>query len=231
MAKPHETHEGDKTPKPKGFLKKTFSSVSSSISQKVKGLRQPFRDKAFMDAVSSGYPARVRKALRDGANPQTQDNAGLLLAAANGYSDVIMVLLQAGVKADAEGSDALVKAISGGHRDTVKLLLQHGADIHAKDDEAMIRGASLNNVRMLDLLIASGADVNAREGAPLRLAAQKGREHVVEKLLSAGATVHKDHPALALARHGGFQKCVDLILVAIERQNKPTRNPPRVSGP
>lgn len=94
-------------------------------------------------AILAGDTARVKAALRAGADPQRGDSEGttpLYVASVNGEAEIARLLLTAGASPDVEssglGSDGtpLCAAACWGHTDTVRELLAHGADPNLHED-------------------------------------------------------------------------------------------------
>lgn len=92
------------------------------------------QSKLLMAAVHSSQTSTVAFLLRNGANPNCEDQIRgnvLSLAAANGHVKIIKLLLDHGAKinvGDRFGSTPLLQAASAGNPDAVALLLRHGAD-------------------------------------------------------------------------------------------------------
>ncbi|QQM38583.1 ankyrin repeat domain-containing protein [Streptomyces liliifuscus] len=94
-------------------------------------------------AILAGDTARVKAALRAGADPERGDSEGttpLYVASVNGEAEIARLLLLAGASPDVEssglGSDGtpLCAAACWGHTETVRELLAHGADPNLHED-------------------------------------------------------------------------------------------------
>ena len=93
-------------------------------------------------ASAKGDEVKVRTLLEDGANCNTQDNAGwtpLHDAVTGARTGVVRILLQFGANPSVPGGDQrltpLHDAVSGGDLEIMRLLVSHGADRDAKDSE------------------------------------------------------------------------------------------------
>ncbi|MFD3374229.1 MULTISPECIES: ankyrin repeat domain-containing protein [unclassified Streptomyces] len=94
-------------------------------------------------AILAGDAARVKAALRAGADPERGDSEGttpLYVASVQGEAEIARLLLVAGASPDVEssglGSDGtpLCAAACWGHTETVRELLTHGADPNLHED-------------------------------------------------------------------------------------------------
>jgi ankyrin repeat protein len=115
----------------------SLASAPMNQRQRKKLSRQLFT------AILAGDTARVKAALRAGADPEQGDSEGttpLYVASVNGEAEVARLLLAAGASPDAEssglGSDGtpLCAAACWGHAETVRELLAHGADPNLHED-------------------------------------------------------------------------------------------------
>lgn len=93
-------------------------------------------------ACSKGDEAKARSLLVDGANCNTQDNAGwtpLHDAVTGARLQIVTLLLQYGANPSVPGGEQrltpLHDAVTGGHLEMIRLLVSHGADREAKDAE------------------------------------------------------------------------------------------------
>ncbi|WRZ88437.1 ankyrin repeat domain-containing protein [Streptomyces sp. NBC_01007] len=97
----------------------------------------------LFSATAVGDAARVKAALRAGADPERRDSEGttpLCAASVNGEAEIARLLLAAGAGPDTEsgglGSEGtpLCAAACWGHTETVRELLEHGADPSLRED-------------------------------------------------------------------------------------------------
>jgi cytohesin len=165
----------------------------------------------LFDAVAAGDVRAVRRALTDGAQPNTRR----------------------------DGATALHVAVHDGHLEIAALLLAQGADVELRDgyfDHTPLE-LSLGGVRleMVELLLARGADVNARghkRRTPLFTAAFNADPAFVKLLVRQGAQVNaqddKGYTALyyAAVKHG-LHEGVAAALLAAGADLRPAGNPPR----
>src|SRR4051812_29326334 len=149
--------------------------------------------------------AGVRRALADGADPNTLDAAGwsaLTRAASAGDVALCTELMSHGASPDGgewEDLPPIICATLHGDARTVELLIRHGADLNARTrggGTALNVAASSGELEIAAVLIRAGADVNAadRHGwTPLMGAVSQSADSavLVEALLRAGA-----HPDL-----------------------------------
>ena len=152
-------------------------------------------DAAFISLCGKGTEDQVRKALKDGANPNA---------------------------ARAEGHTPLMSA--RGNPGAAKALLAAGADVNLRRNDnqetaLMMAAWSFGHPEVVRALIAAGADVNARDKdgkTALHWAMySKSAEEVVKALLEAGADPSlKDkngHDALWYARQSGDKELIRLL--------------------
>ncbi|MER6100845.1 ankyrin repeat domain-containing protein [Streptomyces sp. NPDC001832] len=127
----------------------------------------------LIEAILVGDTARVKAALRAGADPERGDSEGmtpLYAASVGGKPEIARLLLTAGASPDAESSGLgsegtpLCAASCWGHTETVRELLTHGADPNLHEDHGAgrspldwaVRGPHPETVA---LLITAGAIV------------------------------------------------------------------------
>jgi hypothetical protein len=87
------------------------------------GPSQVARDYQLIDAATYGDTTRVSQLLESGADPETDDNSPLQLAAANGHAETVKVLLDHGARGD--DREALIEAAKSGYADVVALLADY----------------------------------------------------------------------------------------------------------
>jgi uncharacterized protein len=165
------------------------------------------KDKALLDAVRTEGYASVKHLLREGANPNAQDDCGVsavTYAAAILHPDILKELIAAGATVnvidDFDHKPPLLWALEstegkgeGRIYEIAKLLVQAGADVNFKGESfrtGLILAATKGLDKVAELLISSGARINAKdeEGrTAYSYAAQQGNHKIKELLISAGA--------------------------------------------
>ena len=157
-------------------------------------------------------PAKVRRLLQSGANPNAETKSGhtaLILAAGyDGAAESVRLLLDAGANVNATvregiipGATALVRAAMRGDLAVAKLLLDRGAALESgepKIDAALLFSASQGDAAMVGFLIDRGGRVDSHwpkemfEPAPtlLMIAANDGYSDLVRLLVARGAGVN-----------------------------------------
>ena len=117
---------------------------SAGASKKVANIekRNKKGETPLQVACSKGDEDRARTLLEDGANCNTQDNAGwtpLHDAVTGVRENIVMLLLQFGANPSVPGGEhrltPLHDAVTGGDIEIIRLLVSHGADRDAKDAE------------------------------------------------------------------------------------------------
>lgn len=122
----------------------------------------------LLAATFSGQGRLVRRALDNGANPNTTGEDGrtpLMLAAFNGHTETVRLLLARGAELDTRdpaGRTALMYASSGPNQQTVRLLLGFGANPLSVDSEeqftALMFAASEGQIEIVEALLEQGSD-------------------------------------------------------------------------
>ena len=158
---------------------------------------QSGRDAKLFRLIREGETARVREALKGGADPEARELFGatpMLTAVENRRLDVIRLLVDAGADPDTPrlGMDEFTPLHSAAQRDnldTVLLLLELGADAARRTWLTPIDWAVSRPV--VETLAAAGGDPNARcpktGQAPLHRRACTGMVEPMRALLDAGA--------------------------------------------
>ena len=173
-------------------------------------------DGEFVNLCAEGTVAQVKRALKNGANPNARDSE---------------LPLNLG-DADYTGWTALMRAVERKDEALVRTLLSAGADVNAASrrpadlkpedfpslefgETPLMVAAAKGHLSLVQTLLAAGADVNAQGNngmSALMLAAQNGKPLVSSALLSAGANPKlKDkegHDALWHARDPGMTEHV-----------------------
>lgn len=141
--------------------------------------------------------AEVRRALRCGANANTQDDHGwtpLSRALNNKVPEVVRILLHNGADVSPHGWSDLMSAIWRGDVDGLGRAVSNGAGINAFDNDGFValhHAVLAREHKAISILLAHGANVNARrediDSTPLILAAEIGDTHSVRLLLDKSA--------------------------------------------
>ena len=149
--------------------------------------------------------AALRKLVAAGADPNALENDDYDIATIAAVADDLETLklaLQLGCRVDNITSryqgTALIAAAHLGHVEVVKTLIAAGAPLDHVNNlawtaliESIVLGdGGPNHTATLKALVAAGADVNLADGrgrSPLRLARAGGYQQMVEILLAAGA--------------------------------------------
>ncbi|MFB7361881.1 ankyrin repeat domain-containing protein [Streptomyces hydrogenans] len=165
----------------------------------------------LFDAIGAGDEDAVVRALRDGADPEADDDGetALYLAAVADEPGIVRLLLAAGADPGrASGPDGgdlpLCGAACGGHAGTVRALLAAGAHPDQQEEfgfTALAWAVRLGHAETVRALLEHGADPD-RPGpdglTPLTAAARRGSTACVRALLDHGA--RGAAPALREAR-------------------------------
>ncbi|CAL4058672.1 unnamed protein product, partial [Meganyctiphanes norvegica] len=176
---------------------------------------RPLATSRLCSAVKEGDHLKVKRALRDGADPDkckpwkwysddiwggTYNRVPVLTIAANlGYVDVVTILLQANANTEYRGdciASPLTKAIHQNHTQNVEKLLNHGADVNArysKEGSLPIHLAATKGCFMIaQMLKAHGSNLEAVDyngQSPLHYAASFGQGPIAQWLLQQGADI------------------------------------------
>ncbi len=156
-------------------------------------------DELLLLSAESGDYERVVEALKQGANPNTVDDRGMLpilWAALRGHFDIVKYLVENG--ANINGTNhadwtALMQASMEGHLDIVKYLIENGADVNAKtfvSGTALMFSSGNGHIEVVKFLLANGADISIQiDGAEddegmtaLDYAIQYGHPEIAELL-------------------------------------------------
>ncbi|MGW4776547.1 ankyrin repeat domain-containing protein [Streptomyces filamentosus] len=155
---------------------------------------------ALLEAIAAGDEDAVVRALREGADPETDDEGetALYRAAVADEPGIVRLLLAAGADpgraGGADGGDLpLCGAACGGHVRTVRALLAAGADPDQEEEfgfTALAWAVRLGHAETVRALLAAGAapDRAGPDGlVPLVAAARRGSAACVRALLDHGA--------------------------------------------
>ena len=158
-------------------------------------------DTLLVKAVRENDVEGVRKALKNGANPDIlvgkYEIPPLIYATYSEMSEIAKALIDAGADVNLVTRDDELSALwlASGMEDgsLAEALIHAGADIHhvPREREPILHRAVMKT-QLVRALIDAGADVNARgpEGyTPLMMAVFHGEEDVVRLLLEKGADI------------------------------------------
>lgn len=185
-------------------ITRTYASTPQTQNKKTQVKTKPI-NRALLEASGDGDMKEVEELLAAGAEINgvvEGDGTALIVAARAGDKAMVQFLLQRGadpnVAASGDGNP-LIMAAREGHTEIVELLLNNGArvnEIVETDENALIQASGSGHVEVVKLLLSRGADVNARiwSGYPhsewrtaLRMARKGGYNSIVQLLLAAGA--------------------------------------------
>jgi uncharacterized protein YegP (UPF0339 family) len=143
-------------------------------------------EKDLQKACDLGDLAGVKKALGQGANPNTTATGGgpLLIQAVNtGNLEIIKELVQYKAQVnqtDVHGSTPLHEASDKGRELIVQFLIKSGAKIDARDNKGntpLFKALLKNNIAAVQVLVGAGAKPNVPNNdgvTPAHIAAEKG---------------------------------------------------------
>jgi ankyrin repeat protein len=167
------------------------------------------RAAALFDAVGRKDPAAVRRALAEGADPNTRDDRGVppLVYAGNlAQAEIVGALIAAGADVNASPANdttPLIAAVTGGSREAVQRLLAAGARVDQPDrlQRTPLQAASnWGRDEIAALLLESSAAADPRA---LALSALRGSAEQVRLLLARGVDPNADRGhALSEAARG-----------------------------
>lgn len=167
--------------------------IASAISAQT-----PSPQDQLESAINAGDAAKIKAAVKAGANPNARNWSGHLLgsAATNGNLKSVRALIESGAEvniASSGGWTALMGAADNGHLDVVKYLVSRSADVNATTRQgrtAIMRAAFHGQTAVIQYLLTKGGkatDVDSMGVTALMLAAQQGYDKTVKLLLDAGA--------------------------------------------
>jgi len=123
--------------------------------------------RSLAEEAESGNETSVNSWLREGADPNEQDNYGytpLINASAMGRLGAVKHLVQSGAdlnKSGPFGFSALHAAAQNGHREVVSYLLRNGADINQQNndmDTAMHLAIRAQRIEIVYMLLRNGGN-------------------------------------------------------------------------
>ena len=179
-------------------------------------------------AVHQGYDAAVRALIKDGANINIKDNAGITIlncAYGNGDAEMIRTLINGGANINQRlnrGVTCLSDAVSRGDKEMIQLILKHGGDTNMKSEEGdtpIFKAVSKNYVGIALILIQHGADVNVKDmkgETPLFKLRPYRSDDMIQLLVSSGADINamntNGETPLFRASSRGFPRVVKQLI-------------------
>ena len=207
----------------------TSQKVDTSVVSPTIVVDKTKANAALIEGVENGNIGKVKKALAEGADPDTMKDghAVLMIACYNGHSEIIKALIKAKANPNIKDSSNqtplwLVQHINV--PELTRVLLVAGADPnHQSFVSVLDRAAMFGRTEHVKLLLAGGAHVNSKSGngyTPLMYAVRGlfdgGHIEVVRILLDAGAdpNARADNgtTALKLALEGSTIYMVNLLI-------------------
>lgn len=180
-----------------------IAQADLGVSQSHKATSKQATVTELMEAIGTHDNVNVLKYLKQGTNPNEQDEDGatpLITASAMNNLQAAIILIDYGADPalatrDTEGNihRPLVYAALADAREIMILLIYHGAPIHpGNTGEAIpiLAAAYTGNASFVEILLALGADVDTQDKihrTPLGFAAWQGHAEVVRVLLEHGA--------------------------------------------
>ena len=189
------------------------------------------RQTPLMAAVRAGQVRAALVLLGEGANPNTQNHAGiscLMFAMAGEHREIVDALLESGADAsliDDWGRNALHYGEDSVSTSLLKRLIAAGADVNKANKQGetpLMAAIQRYETGYAERLVNEGADVNAattRGITPLIEAIHRNSRALVAKLLGKGANpnviepYYKQTPLMLMTNQG----MVDEIKLAIEK--------------
>jgi ankyrin repeat protein len=180
----------------RSFLKQDPRLASSDASKS-----QRYGSPPLLLGARYGNAEIVELLLKNGANPNTKDWAGLSplhVAAERGHPSLIRSLVEHGGEVNGEDSGHWTPLSRAANRAVADALLAQGANLEWKNrlaGEATLlhSAASRGNAELAEWLVEHGAAVDGRangEETPLHWAARHGQSEVADSLLRRGADVN-----------------------------------------
>jgi ankyrin repeat protein len=182
---------------------------------------RPIDEELFEACESWGAsPAKIRKLLAKGANPNAKNDereTPLHAAAQSNVAALATILIDAGAKVDAKDERGRTPAFDWAYSGDAKgmsVLLAHGAKVNTKDDDGttpLHMAARSENLATAEVLIAAGADLRAQDGA----------KHTPE---DTARSLDRLKMLALLAKHGGADASVDMRAYAKDIGMKAARS-------
>jgi hypothetical protein len=179
-------------------------------------------DEELFDACGTWEvsPAKIRKLLAKGANPNARDDekqTPLHAAASSNVAALAKILLDAAAKVGAKdemGRTPIFDWSYSGDGKGLRVLLAHGANPNAKDNEKttpLHMAARSENLATAAILIEAGADLHARDDA----------KHTPEDV---ARSLDRLKMLALLAKHGAADASIDVRAFAKELGAKAARS-------
>lgn len=193
-------------------------------------------DSAVTLAVKNNRRECLQILLDKGANVNSRDGKNrslLLLATAANNQDLMAILLERGADVNITVKDEplLFTAIQVAEPPTLKMLFeQEKLNVNCTTPDgktAMHVAAQCGNIAAITLLHKAGAKINCRdkEGQTIaHYAARAGQDEVLRQLIAIGFNCNypdsRNHTPLYYAEQAKHQKCIELLNLYINTQNK-----------
>jgi ankyrin repeat protein len=181
----------------------------------------------MLDAVKSGDPARVERALKAGGNPTD----GLHEAIRANRIDIARMLMRAGANPN-KPLPVLPAAVENGYAEMVTLLLERGADPNrgSLGVSPLHQAAEMGRLDLVKSLVERGANVNQLTATavpedavtPLMVAAKRGRADVVAFLLQQGAKTAVGSYHYATLKYAAESNDPATLTLVLDNTIKPT---------
>ncbi len=204
------------------------------IKRKTNPYRLSPEDIRLINAIVKDDPGEVKKALKNGANPNTVDKnrmPAIIIASGKKQLSIVKYLISHDVNVDArasavnkdfEGGTALLAASANGAFQIVNRLTNAGASVDMADFKGqtpLMSAAFTGNDKIVKLLIENKAEIDKKDNmgyTALMYACNGGKLQTAKTLIESGADVNaKDNngvTALWFAKNQSFNNIVDLLL-------------------
>jgi len=191
-------------------------------------------DSALFKAAQSDDIAGMKKALDEGANPNTvkYNFSVLQTLAVKGSIPGMELLLSRGADLDAKlgrgNRTALMQAAYKGNMESIRFLLARGAKtnlVDFDDCDALWLAVNADCAEVAEVLLDATAFVDCKsrylDTTPLVMAVERGQLELVRKLLARGASTELcSINALAMAREKGNVEMIGMVEKAIQEKSQ-----------
>lgn len=185
-------------------------------------------DESIVQLIAAADDVDLEAKAKDSFTP-------LLLAAENGHLDIFKHLLSEGARKNVVNDDrltALHLAAKNGHVALAEFLIQNGADIECLSgvrSRPLHLAAEAGHVALVKMLLQYNADKeskNARRQTSVIIASAAGNVETVRCLVNHGVGLDQGDgirwTTLSLAASLGYLKIIEILLQAVESDNKST---------